>query len=206
MNKLLDKIEDIELSQEELSKLTTDSGESINDEGALESAQAVMSPEMKQRSRSFNTGHKLKILAELQAGRDVDEICLQHRITRTALAVIATDTALMEAASSAYISETKKHMAARFYQLADLCLSHIDPKKLERLDPYKLGVLASIALDKARLIEGQSTENLSFKSLALNIHANLQDLKTRRSHLEELLKKRKNLAGVIDVPVESSPE
>ena len=43
------------------------------------------------------------------------------------------------------------------------------------------------ALDKARLIEGQSTENLSFKSLAVNIHATLDQLKERKDRLIGLL-------------------
>lgn len=182
--------ENYEIDREQISKLVVDSGESAEKDGVLlqaEMDQEEKSPEQRKRHRSLTTGHKLRILYELKHGRAAEDICRAHRISRTSLALIACDDNLQEVSNVNYIEKTKKIAAARFYQLADVCLSHIDPRKLERLDAYKLGMLAAIALDKARLIEGQPTENLSFRNLSMSIQGTLNDLQIRKSKVLDML-------------------
>ncbi len=180
----------LELDQEDLDGLEFDNGAKALDPGAAETAEleeADKNPGARKRRQSFSVAHKIRILTELKAGISVSQILKTHRLTKSSLALIACDDTLQELTNADYVDKTKKLTASRFYQLADLALSHIDPQKLQRLDAYKLGMLAAIALDKARLIEGQPTEYLSFKSLAMNIHGTLSDLQTRKQELIQLL-------------------
>lgn len=193
----LDDELDVKLTDAELELLTTDSGEPATKEAVQAAEQMLIIPD-RRKLKVMTTGHKLRILQDLKETGSETLVCKKHRITKSVLAIIANDDSLGEVTDKVYVSQTKKLMASRFYQLADMALSHIDPGKLERLDPYKLGVLASIALDKARLIEGQSTENISFKSLAVNIHSTLDQLRERKKAL---------LARLADVqPIETTGE
>ena len=179
--------ETLEVTPAEVATMRTEDGDSAANDGALLNAEATLTPQIRHRHRTLTTGHKLRILQDLKSGMNQTKLCQKHRLTKSAIALIVADDSLQETVNGTWINQTKKYMAARFYQLADMALGYIDPKKLERLDPYKLGVLASIALDKARLIEGQSTENLSFRSLAMNVHGSLEELRERKRKLVEFL-------------------
>lgn len=195
---LLSEFDGLELSQEELDELTSPV---IPQDKSLFEAEASLPVDERRRQKTLTTGRKLKILAELKNGMSADEICVKHRISKTVLAIIMGDSQFQEVTNSSYMNATKKIMANRFYQIADLCLSHVDTEKMSRMDPYKLVVAASIALDKARLIEGQSTENLSFRSLGLNIHTTLDQLKEKKQALLEMLATKQGQSGQVQVNV-----
>lgn len=204
MEKTLELIDEegLQLSQSDLDQLTLSSGKSVTEPNAIFDEEAMQPVQDKRRQKSLTTGHKLKIVSDFKNGLTQEQLCKKHNLTATMLAAILSDPQFQELTNSTFINSTKKMMSSRFYQLADLCLNHIDFQKLDRLDPYKLGVLASIALDKARLIEGQSTENLSFKSLGLNIVANLDQLKERKMKLLEMLREKQ---GIKIVEAETIP-
>jgi hypothetical protein len=186
MSEGISELEIAGISEEDLRSLTLDDGSQPSRENILE-AEINMPQVDKRRQKTLTFGHKAKILQDYKKGMSQTDICKKHDISRTSFVSILNDPAFQDIMNPVYISGTKKMMANRFYQLADVCLNHIDFQKLERLDPYKLGVLASIALDKARLIEGQSTENLSFKNIGLSIVANLDQLKERKANLLSML-------------------
>lgn len=181
---LLAEFDGLELSQKELENLA---GPVVAAGSNLFETEALLPIDEKRKQKTLSTGRKYKILADLKSGMSADEVCMKHRISKTILALVMNEPQFQELTNSAYMNITKKVMANRFYQIADLCLSHVDTDKMQRMDPYKLVVAASIALDKARLIEGQSTENLSFRSLGLNIHASLDQLKEKKQALLEML-------------------
>lgn len=177
-------------NEDYLEEITTDSGAQLSEPGALLAAEAELTPEVRKRKQTLTTGHKLKILQELRSGKTERDVRLKHRLTKSALALIVMDDSLQEVTNEGYVRGTKEMLAARFYQVADMALSFIDPQKLERLDANKLVVAAAIALDKARLLEGQSTENISFRNLAVSIHGTLDQLKERKARLLDILKDR----------------
>lgn len=181
---VLAEFDGLELSQQELEELTNPV---ISQDTSLFEAESLLPIDERRRQKTLTTGRKLKILAELKNGMPPEQVCVKHRISKTVLALIMNDSQFQEVTNNSFMNATKKMMANRFYQIADLCLSHVDTEKMQRMDPYKLVVAASIALDKARLIEGQSTENLSFRSLGLNIHTTLDQLKEKKQALLEML-------------------
>lgn len=135
------------------------------------------------RFSTLTSGHKLKIAADHKAGMSYTQICVKHNISEKTLLNVLNDEIMQEVTSEPYINATKKLLSSRFYAIADMALNEIDPAKLRSMNPYQLGMLAAVALDKARLLEGQSTENISFRNLSVNIHSTLQQLQERKAEL-----------------------
>jgi hypothetical protein len=73
------------------------------------------------------------------------------------------------------IDEQREELADLFDQVTRQALLHITGEKLEKSSARDLGVLAGIALDKTRLLSGQSTTNLSVllagPATAAEVHA-----------------------------------
>lgn len=188
---LFDQLENLELSNEELEKLTYDDGQPLNlgesKARQLERKEREISPDDYRRIKNLTTGHKLRIVADLKSGKTQSDICRAHKLSPTGLALILNDDALQEVTSTADMNQTKKIMASRFYHIADMALSHIDTVKLQKLDPYRLVMLSAIAVDKARLLDGQSTENITFRNLSLTVHAQLEQLQERKQILLEVM-------------------
>lgn len=167
------------LSQEELEGLMLAPGVEATEE-ALEAEEGLETKKQGYIKDTLSTGRKLAIVGDLAKGMTVPQVAKKYGLGRAAVIRVAQDPELYGITDKSAVSMTKKLLSSRFYQLADLALSHIDPDKLRKMDPYRLAFMSAIALDKARLLEGESTENLSFKGLALNIHATLENLKERK--------------------------
>ena len=149
----------------------------------------------KARREKLSTGQKMAIVGDLANGLKVPQVAKKYGLTYTAVVRAAQDPELYGLTDKSAVKVTKQLLASRFYQLADLALSHIDADKLKKMDPYRLAFMSAVALDKARLLEGESTENLSFKGLALNIHATLENLKERK---RAILDRVKGLGGALE--------
>lgn len=81
------------------------------------------------------------------------------------------------------VESVKNNLRAKFYLISNFALDSITPEKFEKLDPYRAMLTAGISLDKARLIEGLSTENINFKSLSVTINAELNTLREKKDEL-----------------------
>jgi hypothetical protein len=85
------------------------------------------------------------------------------------------------------IEQVKDVLPAKMYQVAFTIVDrlHTRPDILERLiekNPYMAILILAINVDKARLMEGQSTENIAVKST-------VQEIQTTLSQVAELKKK-----------------
>jgi hypothetical protein len=167
------------LSAEELEGLLLAPGVTATEE-ALTAEEGKETGREQLRRETLSTGAKLLIVGDLAKGMTVPQVAKKHGLNKAAVIRVASDPELYGVTDKSAVKITKSLLASRFYQLADLALSHIDAEKLKRMDPYRLAFMSAVALDKARLLEGESTENLSFKGLALNIHATLENLKERK--------------------------
>lgn len=170
------------LTEAELSSLMLAPGVEASEE-ALDAEEGKETRRQAKNKAVLSTGRKLQIVGDLGKGMTPRQVGKKYGIGTASVIRVAQDPELYGVTDKTAISITKKLLAARFYQLTDLALSHIDPDKLKKMEPYRLAFMAAISLDKARLLEGESTENLSFKGLALNIHATLENLKERKKVL-----------------------
>ena len=85
---------------------------------------------------------------------------------------------------TAEVKKIRSSLSGKWYRLADqaveTAMEEDDTNKL-----YRLALTGGIATDKARLAEGLSTENISIKSVAAQIH---EELEERKKKLEDFMK------------------
>jgi DNA-binding transcriptional MerR regulator len=62
----------------------------------------------------------------------------------------------------AIVDAIKDKISGKFYRVADAAVDAITPEKLENATPVQLITTAGIAIDKARLIDGDSTARVEF--------------------------------------------
>jgi len=62
----------------------------------------------------------------------------------------------------AIVDSIKNHISGKFYKVADAAVNAITPEKLQNATPVQLITTAGIAIDKARLIEGDATQRIEF--------------------------------------------
>lgn len=87
------------------------------------------------------------------------------------------------------INEIREELAAFFEDLARRMLVSITDEDIKKLSAYQRTVSSAIATDKARLLQGQSTENISM------IHELVLQSKKRIADYEEMLRKYKEDYG-----------
>lgn len=175
------------------------------DLATLEKMREALSPMYQRRLKTLTIGAKLLILKELEAGLSFNAICRTHLITREMIPIIKNDPLVIEAHQDSFADkETKRLLAKRFYDFVDVALSHISPEKLEKLNAYQLIMAAAVALDKARLVEGESTQNVTIRSVALNLNNTLEQLRERKTQLEAVLKRKEIRADSVNGCIPSS--
>ena len=88
-----------------------------------------------------------------------------------------------ECLDASTVEKVKKILAGKFYILCHRALENLTPEKLAAASAYQLVGLAGLLYDKARLAEGLSTQNLAVRSVAVNLNADLQNLRTLKEKL-----------------------
>jgi hypothetical protein len=59
------------------------------------------------------------------------------------------------------VDKIRKGLAGKLYRVADSAVNQIEPDSLQHMTPYQNMGIAGLAIQNARLIEGQSTQNVS---------------------------------------------
>jgi hypothetical protein len=85
------------------------------------------------------------------------------------------------------IQRVKKELADMFEDLAIRMINSISPEDISKINAYQRTLSGGIAIDKMRLLRGQSTERVDYAVLT----ANLSDLQKERERLELALNIRK---------------
>ena len=81
------------------------------------------------------------------------------------------------------VESTKNALSSRLFFLADKSVSKsLEEDRLDKLSSLQLTTVAGIAIDKARLLDGMSTQNLS-------VRGSLQDACQALNGISELRKK-----------------
>lgn len=88
--------------------------------------------------------------------------------------------------STGRVEHAKRALPVMLLELAFLSVSSITFEELKRLNPLQRGTLAAIAIDKARLLLGESTQNISIRELVPRLQAEMEDLTKKRDALIEL--------------------
>lgn len=132
----------------------------------------------------LQTGKRIAILARLEAGDRPSEVARREKVSLTTVNAIRNDPFLRELVDIKAVEKTKEIMSAKFYLASDRLLDEaMRPEKLAKLRTTEGMMAAGIAVDKARLLEGKSTENVSIRGVVGHLQAQLSDAALLRRQL-----------------------
>jgi hypothetical protein len=93
------------------------------------------------------------------------------------------------------VTNIKRHLSGKFYRIADESLDGITDEKLQKASAPQLMTMAAIGIDKARLIEGQTTERTEFVNWTdRQLEAEIAQLE---AELEKIASARANLDATV---------
>lgn len=122
---------------------------------------------------------KLAVVAMREAGMSLVEVAAKAGLSTNIVSAIER----LYDPPKALIERYKKGMAGRLYRVASDAIEQIEPESLEFMSPYQNMGIAGLAIQNARLIEGQATEIIDMVSLNLT----LVEIRDKRAKLLEQL-------------------
>lgn len=87
------------------------------------------------------------------------------------------------------VDRVKKSLPALLYELATQGITSITFEEIKKLNPLQRVTMAAIAIDKSRLLEGLSTENIGIVPLVQRIDDEIKAAKQQQAQLMELVNK-----------------
>lgn len=137
-------------------------------------------------SNTPTTSRDSLILSDLQSGITMQEIAKNRKCSlRTVDAVKKSERYIKSSVSS-----TKKALPQKLYEIANLSIAAITPAKLAAASAPQLITTAAIAIDKARLMEGLSTENMDIRAVVPRIQEQLDATVQAQAEVIELIRQR----------------
>lgn len=137
----------------------------------------------KPSNRWLSTGKKIAILAMLQNGIPAWQVAMMEGVSKTTVRSIELDPYLQQLKPE-IVEGTRKMLASRFYLLSDKSVDKAsDDEKMDKMSAYQLTMMAAVAVDKARLMDGQSTENLAVHNISDNIRSSSNEMDAMKASL-----------------------
>jgi hypothetical protein len=104
------------------------------------------------------------VRARIDSGATNDEIQQEFSIAKATVQAIRKTTLF----SKGHVAAIKSGLASGFAAVAATALSTINKEKLDACSAPQLAMVAGVAVDKLRLLQGESTQNVSFKDAGAN--------------------------------------
>lgn len=140
--------------------------------------------------QTITTGKKIAIKAMLDQGMSQWQVAHIEQVSRATVNRIANDPELDNLRSD-IVEKTKSMLSSRFYVLADRSIDKaMEEDRIDKLNSYQLTMMGAVSVDKARLMDGMSTENVSVRGL--NGHL-LKDAKELDNVKDMIIKRFKTL-------------
>ena len=152
---------------------------------------------VKPQAIKYSMARKLSILADLESGMSEREVAERNGCSPSTVNDIRHDPRIRDAHDPHVLSLRRKGLASQAYYIADKLLETIDDEAIQKMPPFQRFLGFGIMIDKARLIEGLSTENVSVVRAIDGLVADAELLKKRRLDID---------AKVIEVEVNSSSD
>lgn len=152
-------------------------------------------PDKKQRyshpgvsRKHLSTGRKLAIKAMLDSGISQYQVAILENVSTSTVNMISKDQSLREL-DPQIVEKTKKMLASRFYVLADRSIDKaMQEKRIDKMSSYQLTMMGAVSTDKARLMDGLSTENVSVRSFSDTIATGLNELSKLKRVIDDKIK------------------
>lgn len=131
----------------------------------------------------YSLAKKLAVAEDIKAGFSLNQVCARHGIAKSTASYIKNDHELMDMLDPDLVERRRKSMAAIYEYQADMALSTLTPERWDKERAASVMTAAAIATDKARLLRGESTDNVSIRGVVDSFSSELVELKKKREHL-----------------------
>lgn len=131
----------------------------------------------------YTLAKKLCIAEDIKAGYSLNEVCARHGIAKSTASAIKNDQELNDMIDPEMVERRRRSMAAIYEYQSDMALSTLTPERWDKERPASVMIAAATATDKARLLRGESTENVSIRGTVENINQEVLELKKKREQL-----------------------
>lgn len=139
---------------------------------------------------TLSLNQQLQIVALHQSGKIKPEtICKMENISPALYNSIVNDPEL----NNLYQRDEykiKQDIKSYFYHIAKFSISSLTPDELTKMSPYQRVVVASICIDKARLMDGLSTENIAVRDIVPRLSSKLQELGDGYGRIMQAIQKK----------------
>lgn len=114
------------------------------------------------------------------------QIAKKYHVSFTTISALRKGSRLNPASQA----NRKKDLPAKLYEIAELAVLAITPEKLKAASAPQLVTTAAIAIDKARLMEGLSTENMDIRAVVPKIEEQLRATSEAHAQVIEMIRQR----------------
>ena len=130
----------------------------------------------------YPISRKLAIKARFDSGDSPSEIARSEKITRATIYHIANDPELINLKSE-QVKQVKEGLTKLTYLRSFQAIKSISQDKLDRSSALQLMTVGAIGIEKGRLMENLSTDNISHRSVMETISTDVQALAERKRAL-----------------------
>lgn len=142
-----------------------------------------------ERLQQNNTLTQLAVITLSKAGMSPSMIANQTGLQRQSIEVILNNERL-QFLHNGRADIYRKALPMLLLELATSSITSIDPEELKKINPLQRVTLAAIAIDKARLLLGESTENISVREYVPQLMDEVDLLMKQKAQILDLVKTR----------------
>ena len=142
-----------------------------------------------ERLQQNNTLTQLAVITLSKAGMSPSMIANQTGLQRQSIEVILNNERL-QFLHNGRADIYRKALPMLLLELATSSITSIDPEELKKINPLQRVTLAAIAIDKARLLLGESTENISVREYVPQLMDEVELLMKQKAQILDLVKTR----------------
>lgn len=133
------------------------------------------------RKPHLSTGRKMAIRAMLDHGMSGNQIAIMEGVSTSTIYSIRDDKNLTDL-NPKYVEKTRQLLASRFYVLADKAIEKAQEEdRIDKMNSYQLTMMGAVSVDKARLMDGMSTENVSVRTLNDQVNNSRNELESLKA-------------------------
>lgn len=138
-------------------------------------------PKASKRGKKIPTAIKIVAKVCTESGMTQKETATQLGVSEDTIQRAIMDPTL----DREIIEKAKIHLPVKMYNVAMTIAERLSthPELLEKMNPYMSALVLGIMIDKSRLMQGESTENLNVQSKVIQIQAALESISELRKKL-----------------------
>lgn len=131
----------------------------------------------------YTLSKRIAIAEDIKAGYAYREVAARHGVALATIHAAVKDPDIQNLIDDEIVERRRKSMAKMYEYQADCGLTALTPEKWAAAPAASIMTAAAIATDKARLLRGESTDNVSVRGVVSSFSEELVELKKKREHL-----------------------